>query len=603
MSQSIQPAQEHMLFPSGFGNASSLLETSGLTPELFADVSQSKFVWAASFLLLLGLARVFISGRQKLPPGVKALPRLPGLPYAGRFWDVPAEGVKAAWHFGALHKKYGPIYEWKVMGTIHIWVETDKIARDLFVTRQRKYCDRNVLPAAVKVKYGSELLPLMGYGDAFRRYKNFMHLIMKQSKPAQFYGYPVLENKKTLRRLIESPEQWSEHMIVHCARTIASVAWGDPAHGTKLLTMVPYLLKTVSPAGPIINKLTFLQNLPESISPFKQEETKQFARVRDAFYEALQDVKDRIAAGTAEDSWSKLWLDGENKEKANISLNWHEAAHAIGSSSFVAIATIGGPLHCFFTAMCHYPSWQTRVQEEIDRVCGDRLPTVEDMPQLPMLRATVKEILRWRQPTPLGVPHVALEDDVYDGYFIPKDAIVHANHYLISRDEEMYPDPTEFKPERFIDPSYPTYKEPLTEFPNLRGDTSFGYGNRACPGVDLTNHELVTLLGALLWSFTVKRKEGAEGLANPVPWYETNPYVITMSKPFACDITVRSEEKRRYIMDGCPDAGYVVKKSEDERKDQWDIVRPENEQVHYSWEGLTARFEKPDVMPTYPAGV
>jgi hypothetical protein len=139
-----------------------------------------------------------------------------GLPYAGRFWDVPAEGVKAAWHFGALHKKYGPIYEWKVMGTIHIWVENDKIARDLFVTRQKKYCDRNVLPAAVKVKYGSELLPLMGYGDAFRRYKNFMHMIMRQSNPKQFYGWPVIENKKTLRRLIETPEQWSEHLIVHC---------------------------------------------------------------------------------------------------------------------------------------------------------------------------------------------------------------------------------------------------------------------------------------------------------------------------------------------------------------------------------------------------
>lgn len=139
-----------------------------------------------------------------------------GLPYAGRFWDIPAEGVKAAWHFGALHKKYGPIYEWKVMGTIHIWVENDKIARDLFVTRQRKYCDRNVLPAAVKVKYGSELLPLMGYGDAFRRYKNFMHMIMRQSNPKGFYGWPVIENKKTLRRLIETPEQWSEHLIVHC---------------------------------------------------------------------------------------------------------------------------------------------------------------------------------------------------------------------------------------------------------------------------------------------------------------------------------------------------------------------------------------------------
>jgi hypothetical protein len=111
--------------------------------------------------------------------------------------------------------------------------------------------------------------------------------------------------------------------------------------------MVPYLLKAVSPAGPIINRLTFLQKLPQALSPFKREENKQFERVKVAFYEALQDVKDRVAAGTAKDSWSKLWLDGEKKEKANVTLNWHEAAHAIGSSSFVAIATIGGPLHCF----------------------------------------------------------------------------------------------------------------------------------------------------------------------------------------------------------------------------------------------------------------
>lgn len=78
MSQSIQPAQEQMLFPSGSGNASAFLEVSGLTPELFADVSQSKFVWAVSLLLLLGLARLVTSARNKLPPGVKPLPRLPG---------------------------------------------------------------------------------------------------------------------------------------------------------------------------------------------------------------------------------------------------------------------------------------------------------------------------------------------------------------------------------------------------------------------------------------------------------------------------------------------------------------------------------------------
>jgi hypothetical protein len=35
---------------------------------------------------------------------------LSGLPWAGRFWDVPEEGIANAWHFGQLHKKYGPIY-------------------------------------------------------------------------------------------------------------------------------------------------------------------------------------------------------------------------------------------------------------------------------------------------------------------------------------------------------------------------------------------------------------------------------------------------------------------------------------------------------------
>lgn len=311
------------------------------------------------------------------------------------------------------------------MGTIHIWIETDKIARDLFVTRQRNYCDRNELPAAIGVREGAEILPLMGYGEQFRRYKNFMHLIMRHANPRYFYGWPAGENTKTLRRLLDQPERWSEHMIVHCARTIAGTAWADPEHGSKLLTIIPTILKAVSPAGPIINKLTFLANLPETVSPFKQKERVRKQEMTDAFCEALQDVKNRMQRGGSPDCWSKLWLEAE---KGTEHLDFYEAAHAIGSSSFVAIATVGGPLHAFFTAMCHYPSWRVKVQEEIDRVCGDRPPVITDLPDLPRLRATVKEIIRWRQATPLGVPHVALEDDVYDGYLIPKGAILHANH-------------------------------------------------------------------------------------------------------------------------------------------------------------------------------
>lgn len=423
------------------GASSHLNAADPLSPATGLSIfQQPKFVFIFLLAVSIVLAKVF-PGKKQLPKGARPLPRLPGkslrakqphqannmsgLPYAGRFWDVPGPGIEAAWHFGGLHKKFGPIYEWKVMGHIHIWIETDKIAKDLFVTRQRNYCDRNELPAAIGVREGAEILPLMGYGEKFRRYKNFMHLIMRHATPRTFYSWPSQENKRTLRRILDKPEHWSEHMLVHCARTIAGIAWANPEHGSKLLTIIPVILKAVSPAGPIINKLTFLANLPEEISPWKKAETIRRQEMTDAFVEALQDVQKKTDEGNCEDCWSKIWT---TKEKGAEHLDDYEAAHAIGSSSFVAIATVGGPLHAFFTAMCHYPSWQGKVVAELDDVCGNRPPEMSDMPKLPKLRATIKEIVRWRQATPLGVPHVVMEDDVYEGYHIPKGAICHANH-------------------------------------------------------------------------------------------------------------------------------------------------------------------------------
>jgi cytochrome P450 len=310
------------------------------------------------------------------------------------------------------------------MGVTHVWIENDKVARDLLVTRQKNYGDRNPLPAAVGVREGSEVLPLMGYSEQFKRYKNFMHLIVRHGDQRDFYGWPEMENKLTLRRLLDSPDRWSEHILVHCARTIAGVAWGDPDHGRKLLKIVPELLKAVSPAGSIVSKLTFLANLPEFMSPWKQAETRRKQEMTDAFMDALKAAEQSNKEGTGRMCWSKLWLE---HERGTEHLDFYEAAHAVGSSSFVGIATIGGPLHAFFVAMCHYPAWQARAQEEIDRVCGGKPPTGEDLVNLPSVRATCKELLRWRQSTPLGVPHVAMEDDVYDGYLIKKDSILHVN--------------------------------------------------------------------------------------------------------------------------------------------------------------------------------
>lgn len=69
--------------------------------------------------------------------------------------------------------------------------------------------------------------------------------------------------------------------------------------------------------------------------------------------------------------------------------------------------------------MVLFPDVQKRVQAELDAVVGrKRLPTFEDRASLPYLEATIKESLRFHPPTPLGIAHRLVEDDVVQGEHI-----------------------------------------------------------------------------------------------------------------------------------------------------------------------------------------
>jgi hypothetical protein len=91
----------------------------------------------------------------------------------------------------------------------------------------------------------------------------------------------------------------------------------------------------------------------------------------------------------------------------------------------------------YILAMTLYPQWQIRLQEEVDRVCGDRMPEPKDSPKMPVLRAVIKEIMRWRPVTPSSIPHESIEDDVYEGYFIPKGTVAHCIRGMLADDKQV----------------------------------------------------------------------------------------------------------------------------------------------------------------------
>lgn len=67
------------------------------------------------------------------------------------------------------------------------------------------------------------------------------------------------------------------------------------------------------------------------------------------------------------------------------------------------------------------PAVFKKARAEIDRVVGPhRLPSLADRPNLRYLDFIVEETTRWRPLSPIGIPHKSLQDDIYNGMFIPK---------------------------------------------------------------------------------------------------------------------------------------------------------------------------------------
>lgn len=78
--------------------------------------------------------------------------------------------------------------------------------------------------------------------------------------------------------------------------------------------------------------------------------------------------------------------------------------------------------------MSVYPEVQQAAQDEIDRVVGhDRLPSVQDRNDLQYIEAMVKEVFRWHPVAPMGLPHTSTEEDICEGYLIPKGSMLLAN--------------------------------------------------------------------------------------------------------------------------------------------------------------------------------
>ncbi len=228
---------------------------------------------------------------------------------------------------------------------------------------------------------------------------------MATSAADSLHSYPTRERGRFLYLMWQRPEHYREWIEQFTARTVSRLSWGT-AHPAHVLRQTTFgLLETISPAGALPNIIGHLGNLPTWMSPWKQKEQARHRREEKLFKGNVSYVKQMMNSTGASPSFVKTFLEDKEREQGSEKQQWGEVAEATYVVGLMAIAgalTIGSPIQSYVLAMLHFPEWQVKLQDEIDRELGGRCPEWEDREKLPLLRAVVKEVLRWRPPVPTG---------------------------------------------------------------------------------------------------------------------------------------------------------------------------------------------------------
>nr|BDB51508.1 cytochrome P450 [Scoparia dulcis] len=150
------------------------------------------------------------------------------------------------------------------------------------------------------------------------------------------------------------------------------------------------------------------------------------------------------------------------------------------------------------------PNTMKKAKAELEEVIGKgKLVDESDISCLPYLRSFVKGTLRIHPPAPFLIRRQAEQGVQVCGYDVPNDSQVLVNVWAIGRDAETWPNPLEFKPERFLDSEVDVKGRDFELIP-------FGAGRRICPGLPLAVRMVPVVLGSLLNCFDWKIENGKE---------------------------------------------------------------------------------------------
>ncbi|XP_010523703.1 PREDICTED: cytochrome P450 76C4-like [Tarenaya hassleriana] len=231
---------------------------------------------------------------------------------------------------------------------------------------------------------------------------------------------------------------------------------------------------------------------------------KELKACSDRLFEVFQGFIDSRTAKRSSRTEPKDVLDSlidivhENESE----LSMKDIRHLLLDLFLAGTDTNSSTVEWAMAELLHRPETMAKAQAEIARLIGENGVIQEsDIPKLPYIQAVMKETLRLHPPAPFLLPRKAESDVQISDFLVPKNAQVLVNVWAIGRDPNVWDNPTQFEPERFLGSEI-----------DMKGKdfelTPFGAGRRICPGMQLAFKTVPMMLVSLLHSFDWKLQNG-----------------------------------------------------------------------------------------------
>ncbi|KAK3224791.1 hypothetical protein Dsin_004653 [Dipteronia sinensis] len=443
-----------------------------------------------------------------LPPGPRGLPILGYFPFLGTHLHKT---------FRELAGVYGPIYKLWLGNKLCVVVSSPALAKELVRDQDTIFANRDLIAALYAVSDGNDIAYLP-YGPEWRKLRKlFVSHMMSNASLDACYSLRKQEVNKIIRDVYKRSGKAidiSELTFSASINVIQNILWGFTLQGERMTNLGEELRELFSELFIVLGATNISDIFPvlsrfdiQGIAKRSKKIGIQFESIIDA---AIEQSKNMAAI---RGGWNN---DGKDFLQVLLELQEHEdSAKSFTMTQLKAMLMdiiVGGTdttttmLEWTMAELMNNPKVLKKVQEELTEVVGIDCSVEEfHLPKLQYLDAVVNETMRLHPAAPVLLPRCPSQTTIVGGYTIPKGSKIMLNVYAIQRDPQLWDNPLEFRPERFLSNS-----EKFDYLGNNFQYMPFGSGRRVCPGIPLAKRMLMFLLASILHSFEWKLPNDTE---------------------------------------------------------------------------------------------